>query len=71
MSIRNDYLKGLSLKEIGYVPTSMESVNLFFQLIAKGYEKHSTILTANKNFGEWVVIFQNNTIPAAILGRIL
>lgn len=56
---------------MGYLPTSMESANLFFQLIAKKYEKHSTILTTNKNFGEWADIFQDNTISTAILDRIL
>ena len=45
--------------------------NLFFQLIARRYEKHSTIFTTNKNFGEWQDIFQDSTISAAILDRIL
>lgn len=63
--------KVLIIDEIGYLPTSMEGANLFFQLIAKRYEKHSTILTTNKNFGEWADIFQDNTISAAILDRIL
>lgn len=59
------------IDEIGYLPTSLEGANLFFQLIAKRYEKHSTIFTTNKNFGEWQDIFQDNTISAAILDRIL
>ena len=63
--------KVLIIDEIGYLPTSLEGANLFFQLIAKRYEKHSTIFTTNKNFGEWSDIFQDNTISAAILDRIL
>ena len=63
--------KVLIIDEIGYLPTSLEEANLFFQLIAKRYEKHSTIFTTNKNFGEWQDIFQDNTISAAILDRIL
>ena len=63
--------KVLIIDEIGYLPTSIEGANLFFQLIAKRYEKHSTIFTTNKNFGEWQDIFQDNTISAAILDRIL
>ena len=63
--------KVLIIDEIGYLPTSIEGANLFFQLIAKRYEKHSTIFTTNKNFGEWADVFQNNTISAAILDRIL
>ena len=63
--------KVLIIDEIGYLPTSLVGANLFFQLIAKRYEKHSTIFTTNKNFGEWQDIFQDNTISAAILDRIL
>ena len=51
--------------------TSIEGANLFFQLISKRYEKHSTIFTTNKNFSEWADIFQDNTISAVILDRIL
>lgn len=63
--------KVLIIDEIGYLPTSIEGANLFFQLIAKRYEKHSTIFTTNKNFAEWADVFQDNTISAAILDRIL
>lgn len=63
--------KVLIIDEIGYLPTNIEGANLFFQLIARRYEKHSTIFTTNKNFGEWADIFQDNTISAAILDRIL
>ncbi|HHT39739.1 MAG TPA: ATP-binding protein [Acholeplasmataceae bacterium] len=63
--------KVLIIDEIGYLPTNIEGANLFFQLIARRYEKHSTILTTNKNFGEWGDIFQDLTISAAILDRVL
>ena len=63
--------KVLIIDEIGYLPTSLVGAILFFQLIAKRYEKHSTIFTKNKNFGEWQDIFQDNTTSAAILDRIL
>lgn len=63
--------KVLIIDEIGYLPTNLEGANLLFQLIGKRYEKHSTIFTTNKNFGEWSDIFQDNTISAAILDRIL
>lgn len=63
--------KVLIIDEIGYLPTSLEGANLFFQLIAKRYEKHPTIFTTNKNFGEWADVFQDNTISAAILDRVL
>jgi len=63
--------KVLIIDEIGYLPTNIEGANLFFQLVARRYEKHSTIFTTNKNFGEWGEIFQDLTISSAILDRIL
>ncbi len=63
--------KVLIIDEICYLPTNIEGANLFSQLIARQYEKHSTILTTNKNFGEWGDIFQDLTISAAILDRAL
>lgn len=63
--------KVLIIDEIGYLPTNIEGANLFFQLVARRYEKHTTIFTTNKNFGEWGDIFQDLTISSAILDRIL
>ena len=34
-----------------------EDSNLFFQLIDMRYEKKSTIITTNINFGDWESIF--------------
>ena len=59
------------IDENGYLPASNERTNLFFQLLAKRYEKRLTLGSSNKNFGKLVVIFKYNTISAAILDRIL
>jgi hypothetical protein len=45
--------------------------NLFFQLIAKRYEKTSTIFTSKKSFSQWNDIFSDITIATAILDRML
>lgn len=42
--------KFLIIDEIGYMPIDRDSANLFFQLIAKRYEKHCTIVTTNMPF---------------------
>lgn len=44
---------------------------MFFQLINKRYEKHSTIITKNKPFGKWHEIFNDVTLANAILDRLL
>lgn len=59
--------KVLIIDETGYLPTNIQGVNLFFQLIARRYEKNTTIFTTNKNFGEWNEIFQDTVITAAII----
>ncbi|MDX1359506.1 MAG: IS21-like element helper ATPase IstB [Clostridia bacterium] len=61
----------LIIDEIGYLPMDIQGANLFFQLIAKRYEKNSTIFTSNKPFSQWNEIFSDTTIAAAILDRVL
>jgi DNA replication protein DnaC len=63
--------KLLIIDEIGYLPLDMQGANLFFQLIARRYEKASTIFTSNKTFSQWNDIFADVTIASAILDRIL
>ncbi|MEY8258651.1 ATP-binding protein [Erysipelotrichaceae bacterium 66-17] len=46
-----------------------ESSNLLFQLTAKRYEKHSTIITTNKPLSQWGEIFGDNVLANAILDR--
>ena len=40
------------IDEIGYLPMDIQGANLFFQLIARRYEKTSTVLTSNKTFSQ-------------------
>lgn len=61
----------LVIDEIGYLPMDIQGANLFFQLIAKRYEKNTTILTSNKMFSQWNEVFSDLTIASAILDRIL
>ena len=63
--------KVLIIDEIGYLPMDIQGANLFFQLIAKRYEKNSTIFTSNKAFSSWNEVFSDITIASAILDRML
>jgi len=45
--------KLLLIDEIGYLPMDIQGTNLFFQLIARRYEKVSTVFTSNKTFSQW------------------
>ena len=58
--------------EIGYLPLAREQANLFFQVVAKRYEKGAMILTSNLTFGSWDQTFAGNPVlTAAMLDRLL
>lgn len=62
----------LIIDEIGYLPMSREQANLFFQVIAKRYERGSLIVTSNLPFGQWDQTFADDaTLTAAMLDRLL
>lgn len=61
----------LIIDEIGYLPLDKQGANLFFQLITKRYEKHSTIITTNMSFNKWGDVFSDNVLANAILDRLL
>jgi len=64
--------KLLVIDEIGYLPTSREQANLFFQVVAQRYERGSMILTSNLTFGSWDSAFAGDSVlTAAMLDRIL
>jgi DNA replication protein DnaC len=62
----------LIIDEIGYLPMSREQANLFFQVIARRYERGSVIVTSNLPFGQWDKTFADDTtLTAALLDRLL
>ena len=64
--------KLLIVDEIGYLPFGRGQSNLFFQVVAKRYEKGSIILTSNLAFGSWDEAFAGDAVlTAAMLDRIL
>jgi len=64
--------KLLIIDEIGYLPFGRDQSNLFFQVIAKRYEKGSIVLTSNLAFGSWDEAFAGDAVlTAAMLDRIL
>ncbi len=64
--------KLLIIDEIGYLPFGREQANLFFQVVARRYEKGSLVLTSNLAFGSWDEAFAADAVlTAAMLDRIL
>jgi DNA replication protein DnaC len=60
----------LIIDELGYVTFDQAGAELLFQLLATRYETMSTIITSNLGFSEWVKVFHDKTLTAAILDRI-
>jgi DNA replication protein DnaC len=63
----------LIVDEIGYLPMGREQANLFFQVVAKRYERGAPmILTSNLTFGGWDQAFAGDAVlTAAMLDRLL
>lgn len=62
----------LVIDEIGYLPFGKEEATLFFNVIAKRYEKGSLILTSNLPFTQWAsALADDQTLTAALLDRLL
>ena len=64
--------KVLLVDEIGYLPFGRDEANLFFNVVAKRYERGSMVLTSNLPFTQWAGAFADDqTLTAAMLDRLL
>ncbi len=61
----------LIIDELGYLPMPADDANALFQVIAQRYLKGSIILTTNRGVGSWGDIFDDTTVAAAMLDRLL
>lgn len=62
----------LVIDEIGYLPFGRDEANLFFNVVARRYERGSMILTSNLPFTQWAGTFADDqTLTAAMLDRLI
>src|SRR5947208_3091806 len=60
----------LILDELGYLPIDKTGADLLFQVISLRYEQGAIIITSNRAFKEWPVIFNHDsTLTSAVLDR--
>lgn len=58
------------LDELGFIPFSQTGAQLLFQFCSTVYERVSLMITTNLQFSDWVQVFQNNRLTAALLDRL-
>jgi DNA replication protein DnaC len=63
--------KLLICDELGYLPFEKRSAHLFFQLVARRYERGSMLITTNQQVTQWGTVFGDEVLAAAILDRLL
>jgi DNA replication protein DnaC len=63
--------KLLIVDELGYLPFEPNAAHLFFQLVARRYERGSLLITSNRAIGEWGTVFGDPIVATAILDRLL
>lgn len=67
------YLKPdlLILDELGYRSMAESTVEDFFEIVSRRYEKGSIIITTNRAISEWDKVFIDKTLTTAVVDRLL
>ena len=63
--------KLLLVDELGYLPFERRAAHLFFQLVARRYERGAMLITTNQAVTQWGHVFGDEVLAAAILDRLL
>lgn len=61
----------LILDELGYKTMGETTVEDFFEIVSRRYEKKSLVITSNRDFPSWDKIFFDKTLTGAIIDRLI
>ena len=60
----------LIMDELGRIDGTQDGANHLFQVLGSRYERSSTIITTNLDFGDWSTVFMTKNLTAAVLDRL-
>ena len=61
----------LIVDDFGLKPLSEEQQADLYEVICNRYERHSTVITSNRDFSEWPMIFANPLMGSAAMDRLV
>lgn len=61
----------LVLDELGYRSMAESTVEDFFEIVSRRYEKGSMIITSNRTLVEWDKVFIDKTLTTAVVDRLM
>ncbi len=61
----------LIIDKIGFKELKKEVTDDLFEIVKSRYEKKSIIITTNRNFEDWGLLFGDQVLASAILDRLL
>jgi DNA replication protein DnaC len=61
----------LILDELGYRSMAESTIEDFYEIVSKRYEKNSLIITTNRPVHEWGKVFIDKRLATAIVDRLL
>jgi DNA replication protein DnaC len=61
----------LVIDELGYLSYGNRHADLLFEVVSRRYNRHSTLITTNKPFGEWHEVFPNASCVVTLIDRLI
>jgi DNA replication protein DnaC len=61
----------LILDDFGLISMPVNQQIYLYEIISARYEKASTIITSNRDFGEWISVFENPLVGSAAMDRLV
>jgi DNA replication protein DnaC len=61
----------LIIDDFGLTPLTPDEQNVLYEIVVRRYERASTIITSNRDIGEWQPVFSNPLMGSAAVDRLL